>query len=187
MPLDPDLIRAAQHGDREAFGVLASSLARPFLATSRRILRDLDRAEDATQEALLGIWRGLPALRQPDRFESWAYRILVRACYDEAGRVREASPKVRLLSVEPSDPPDPADPLGRVVDREQLERAFHRLSIEQRAVVVLRYFADLPLSRLAAVLGIPEGTVDSRLHYAIATLRGAIEADARPAFREAAR
>lgn len=184
MPLDSEVIRAAQHGDREAFGVLAETLAHPFLGASRRILRDLDRAEDATQDALVSIWHGLPTLREPAAFEAWAYRILVRTCHAQAARVRDASPNVRLLS---ADPPDPDDPFGAVVDREQLDRAFRRLSVDQRTVIVLRFFLDLPLGRLAEVLGVPEGTVSSRLHYAIETLRSAVEADARPALREAFR
>jgi RNA polymerase sigma-70 factor (ECF subfamily) len=182
--MDAELLRAAQQGDREAFGQLASALARPFLAVARRILHDADLAEDATQDALVGIWHGLPSLRDPTKFEAWAYRILVRACRAEAGRVRSWTPN---LGAPPVDVPDPVDAVSAVIDREQLERAFRRLSIDHRVVIVLRYFLDLPLDQVADVLRIPEGTAASRLHYAIASMRTAVEADARPAMREAIR
>lgn len=180
--MDADLIRAAQNGDTDAFAGLAAALARPFLAASRRILHDIDLAEDATQEALVGIWHGLPKLRDPERFDAWAYRILVRACRAQAAKVRPWTPKLRAL---PMEVPDPADDVGAVVNREQLERAFRRLSIEHRTAIVLRYFLDLPLVEVAEILGIPEGTAASRLHYAIEGMRTAVDADARSPRREA--
>ena len=87
----------AQRGDRAAFGLLAAEIATPFLAVSRRILRDLDLAEDASQQALVAIWRDLPQLRDPARFDAWSYRLLVRACYSEGRRARQWSPNIRVL------------------------------------------------------------------------------------------
>ena len=81
--MDTDLVIRAQRGDKEAFALLASGFADRYLAVARRILRDLDLAEDATQQALLTIWQDLPQLRDPARFEAWSYRLLVRACYAE--------------------------------------------------------------------------------------------------------
>ena len=184
MTVDAELIRAAQTGDRDAFSRIAVTLARPFLAASHRILRDVHLAEDATQEALVRIWDGLPRLRDPARFEAWAYRILVRACAAEGGRGRAWSPNRSPLVAEI---PDPSDDVRGVLDREQLERAFRRLSIEHRTVIVLRYYLDLPLDQVAEVLGIPEGTAASRLHYAIGGMRTAVDADARPPVLEATR
>jgi len=181
--MDRDLVRLAQSGDKGAFTSLAAALADRFLATSNRILRDLGLAEDATQAALLSIWRDLPQLRDPDRFEAWAYRLLVRACYAEAGRARRWTPNLRLL---PTDEPTAADALSGVVDRDQLDRAFKRLSIDHRAVVVLHHYLDLPLDRVAEVLSIPVGTAASRLHYALKGLRAALDADARSVSRKAA-
>jgi RNA polymerase sigma-70 factor, ECF subfamily len=151
---------------------------------AHRILRDTDLAEDATQQALLSIWRDLPQLRDPARFDAWSYRLLVRACYAEGSRARRSVPNVRLL---PADQPEVAEGLSSVVDRDQLERGFRRLSIDHRAVVVLHHYLDLPLDEVADVLGVPAGTVRSRLHHAMRGLRAAIEADARPATREVAR
>jgi RNA polymerase sigma-70 factor (ECF subfamily) len=150
---------------------------------SRRILCATDLAEDATQQALLSIWRDLPQLRDPARFDAWSYRLLVRACYAEARRTRRWAPNLRLL---PADEPAATDELTPVVDRDQLERGFRRLSIDHRAVVVMHHYLDLSLSQISEALGVSEGTVRSRLHYAMRGLRAAMAADARPAPREAA-
>jgi len=182
--MDAELIRRAQRGDEEAFASLAVAIGDRLHAVSHRILRDVDVAEDATQQALLTIWRDLPQLRDPDRFDAWSYRLLVRACYAEGRRTRQWAPNLRLLPVdEPADPDDSS----RVVDRDQLERGFRRLSIDHRAVVVLHHYLDLPLEEVADALGVPIGTVRSRLHYAMRGLRAALEADARPARQEAVR
>ena len=181
--MDRDLVILAQSGDKGAFTSLAAALSDRFLAASNRILRDLSLAEDATQAALLSIWRDLPQLRDPARFEAWSYRLLVRACYAEAGRSRRWAPNLRLL---PSDEPMGADALSTVVDRDQLERAFKRLSIDHRAVVVLHHYLDMPLEQVADALDIPVGTAASRLHYALRGLRAALDADARVVTRKAA-
>jgi RNA polymerase sigma-70 factor, ECF subfamily len=172
--MDTELVRQAQHGDKDAFATLASALGTRFLATSRRILGDIDLAEDATQQALLSIWRDLPKLRDPARFEAWSHRILVHACYAEGRRTRRWEPSFRLL---PADEPT-SDGLGSIVDRDQIERAFRRLPIHHRAVVVLHHYLDMTQDEVATTLGIPPGTVASRLHYAIRSLRSTLEADA---------
>ena len=182
--MDPELVLRVQHGDEEAFASLAVGVGDRLHAVAHRILRDTDLAEDATQQALLTIWRDLPQLRDPARFDAWSYRLLVRACYAEARRTRLWAPNLHLLS---ADEPDEAESLSAVVDRDQLERGFRRLSIDHRAVVVLHHYLDLPLPEVADVLGIPAGTVRSRLHHAMRGLRAALEADARPATREVAR
>jgi RNA polymerase sigma-70 factor, ECF subfamily len=181
--MDTDLVIRAQHGDKAAYGLLAAGIADRFLAVARRILRDFDLAEDATQQALLTAWQDLPRLRDPARFEAWSYRLLVRACYAEGRKVRRWAPNLRVL------PTDEAagDNLGSVVDRDELERGFRRLSIDHRAVVVLHHYVDLPLDRVAEILGIPVGTAHSRLHHAMRAMRAALDADARPPMREVAR
>ena len=153
-------------------------------AVAHRILRDTDLAEDATQQALLTIWRDLPQLRDPARFDAWSYRLLVRACYNEGRRTRQWQPNLRSL---PAIEPAVADGTSEVVDRDQLERGFRRLSIDHRAVVVLHHYLDMPLEEVAETLGVPPGTVRSRLHHAMRGLRAALDADARPAAREATR
>ena len=182
--MDTDLVTRAQHGDEEAFASLAVAVGDRLHAVAHRILRDIELAEDATQQALLAIWRDLPQLRDPARFDAWSYRLLVRACYAEGRRTRQWAPNLRLL---PVDEPAGPDDTSSVVDRDQLERGFRRLSIEHRAVVVLHHYLDLPVQEVADVLGVPIGTVRSRLLHAMRGLRAALEADARPTAREASR
>jgi RNA polymerase sigma-70 factor (ECF subfamily) len=179
--MDSDLVVRAQQGNQDAFAILASGIADRFLAVARRILRDFDLAEDATQQALLSIWRDLPQLRDPARFEAWSYRLLVRACYAEGRNHRRRGPNLRLL---PSDEPAETDGFRAIADHDQLERGFRRLSLDHRTVVVLHHYLDMPLDRVADLLGVPIGTVHSRLHYAMRGLRAALDADARPAARE---
>jgi RNA polymerase sigma-70 factor (ECF subfamily) len=182
--MDTDLVIRAQHGDRGAYALIAADIADRFLSVARQILGDVELAEDATQQALLGIWRHLPQLRDPDRFDSWAYRLLVNACYTEGRRHRRSVPNLHVV---PPDRAAPESDISAVIDRDQLERGFDRLSIDHRTVVVLHCYLDLPLDRVAAILGIPVGTAHSRLHHAMRGLRAALDADLRPPVREAAR
>ncbi len=179
--MDTDLVIRAQNGDEEAFASLAVAHGDRLHAVAHRILRNIDIAEDATQQALLAIWRDLPQLRDPARFEAWSYRLLLRACYAEARRARQWTPTLHLL---PADEPTGSDAVHSVHDRDQLERGFRRLSVEHRAVVVLPHYLDLPLERVAEICGVPKGTVRSRLHHAMLGLRAALDADLRPAARE---
>jgi RNA polymerase sigma-70 factor (ECF subfamily) len=146
-------------------------------SVARRILRDTNLAQDATQQALLDAWRYLPTLRDPDRFEAWSHRLLVRACYAESRRERRQHGNLRLLTRADSEP----DSASRVANREQLDRGFRRLSVEHRTVVVLVHYLGLTPSEAAERMGTPPGTARSRLHYALLQLRSALEADARPA------
>jgi RNA polymerase sigma-70 factor (ECF subfamily) len=180
--MDVDLVERAQRGDKGAYALLAGAIADRFLAVARRILRDHALAEDATQQALLAIWQNLPQLRDPGRFEAWSYRLLVHACYTEGRKERRWLPNLRLL---PVDEAVASDDLSSVIDREQLERGFRRLSIDHRAVVVLYHYLDKPLDEIANILEIPVGTAHSRLHHAMRGLRAALEADLRPTAREA--
>jgi RNA polymerase sigma-70 factor (ECF subfamily) len=182
--VDADLIGRAQRGDEEAFASLAVACGDRLHRVAYRILRDTSRAEDATQQALLAIWRDLPQLRDPGRFDAWSYRLLVRACVTEGGRSNRWMPNLRLVT---ADEPHEMDGTSRVHDRDQLERGFRRLSVDHRAVVVLHHYLDLPLNEVAEALGVPVGTVRSRLLYAMRGLRAAIEADARPQTGEVAR
>ena len=179
--MDTDLVLRAQHGDEEAFASLAVAVGDRLHAVSHRILRDINLAEDATQQALLAIWRDLPQLRDPARFDAWSYQLLVRACYAEGRRTRQWTPNLRIL---PTDEVAGPEGLSSVVDRDQLERGFRRLSIDHRAVVVLHHYLDLSLDQVAEALGVPVGTVRYRLHHAMRGLRAALDADLRPAKRE---
>lgn len=179
--MDRELVELAQRGDKDAYDALARAVAPRLYRTAQRIVRDLDAAQDATQLGLVAIWRELPRLRDPNRFEAWAYQLVVRYC------LMELRSRRRRLAVVPSRrPTEPADEepwrsddSRRVADRDELERAFRLLTEDQRAVVVLRHYVGLSVAESAEVLGVPAGTAASRLHYATRALRAALEANDR--------
>ena len=182
--MDRGLIEAARSGDEEAFASIARGSADRLFSVAHRILRDVGRAEDAVQQALVTAWRELPRLRDVERFDAWLHRILVHACYAEAKRAKRWSADVRLLPLDRLSEPDAS---ASFAIRDALERGFRRLPPEQCAVFVLHHYLDWPLDRIADTLGTPLGTVKSRLHYATSSLKSALEADARtpvPGHRE---
>ena len=170
------LVEQAQRGDADAFDALARQAGDRCLAIAVRILRDVDLAEDAVQAALITAWTEIRALRDPTRFEPWLHRILTNACYAEARRRTRWSEGLRILPAAPVHGPD--DYLT-IDDRDLLERAFRRLTLQQRAVLVYHHYLDLPIAEVAARADLPIGTAKSRLHYATHALRASIEADAR--------
>ena len=174
--MDRDLVEAARRGDREAYADLIRARGDRLFAMAQRILRDVDRAEDALQDALVIAWRDLPGLRDPDRFDAWLHRLVVRACVHEAVRERRLVANLRVLPIEV---PASRDDVLSLADRDQLERGFRRLPPEQRAILVLRHFAGYEPAEIAELLGIPAGTARSRLHHAHRAMRAALEADAR--------
>lgn len=171
-----ELVHAARRGDREAYADLVRVRGDRLFGIAQRIVRDIDRAEDAVQEALVIAWRDLPALRDPARFDAWLTKLLVRCCITEAVRTRRA---VANLVPMPDEIRSSADDYLAVGDRDQLERGFRRLPPEQRALLVLRHYAGLEPTEIADALGIPAGTARSRLHHAHRAMRAALEADAR--------
>lgn len=170
------LVDRAKRGDGEAFDALARTVGDRCMAIACRILRDVDLAEDAVQAALITAWQELRSLRDPDRFEPWLHRILTHACYAEARHRRQWSASVRVIPVEATYGPD--DTLT-VQLRDQIDRAFRRLTLEQRAVLVFHHYLGLPLAEVADRLDIPLGTAKSRLHFATSALRSSIDADDR--------
>ena len=170
------LVEQAQRGDAEAFDSLARLVGDGCLAIAVRILRDVHLAEDAVQGALITAWRELRTLRDPARFEPWLHRILTNACYAEARRRRRWSEGLKVIPV--ASAPS-SDEYLTVDNRDQLERAFRRLTAEQRAVLVFHHYLGLSISEVADRIGIPVGTAKSRLHHASRALRASIDAHAR--------
>ncbi len=169
-----DVVVQAMAGDHEAFSQLARLTIRKLYAVARLILRDADQAEDATQEALFVAWRDLSSLRDPDRFEAWLHRLLVRECYRAARRDR------RRIEIENQLPPlsDEGDPGQLSTMRDELQRGFKRLSIELRTALVLHHYLGYSFPEIGDVLGIPVGTAKSRVHRATQLMRVALVADA---------
>ena len=179
--MDRDLVEAARNGDREAYVDLIRVRSDRLFAIAQRILRDIDRAEDALQDALVIAWRDLRGLRDPDRFDAWLQRLLINVCITQATRERRRTANLRVL---PIDGPAAPDELLSIADRDQLDRGFRRLPPEQRAILVLHHYLGYEPSEIAETLGIPAGTARSRLHHAHRAMRAALEADARSTVKE---
>jgi RNA polymerase sigma-70 factor (ECF subfamily) len=177
--LDRELVERAQRGDESAFAELVEHWGDWMYAVAYHILRDPGRADDAAQQAMIDIWRKLPTLRDPDRFQAWAHRVLARAAYAEAARRSRWLLRGRLGAVAESGAR--RDLAIDVAERDQLDRALDRLSVEHRAVIVLKHYAGFSNDEISRALDIPEGTVRSRLHYAHQAIRAEIDADRRPA------
>ncbi|HEX6867672.1 MAG TPA: RNA polymerase sigma factor [Candidatus Limnocylindrales bacterium] len=178
-----ELVARAQRGDREAFSTLASGVSARLYATARLILRHPDRAEDAVQDTLVEAWRDIRGLRDPDRLDAWLHRLLVRACHRHARRdQRRRVSEIAVPDLE-SGGASPAvvatDIAAALADRDEMERAFRRLTDDQRTLLALIYYADRPLVDVAMAMGIPVGTAKSRHHRAMAALRAALAADDR--------
>lgn len=172
-----DLVVRARGGDRDAFSELAARSIGRLTAVARMILRDEYAAQDAVQEAFLDAWRSLPGLRDPDRFEAWLRRLLVRACFDAIRRnKRVGSVEIRLT---PDHEQGTAGGERALAIHDQLERGLAKIPAEQRAAIVLVYYLDLPLADAAQAMGVPLGTTKSRLNRATQALRAALEADER--------
>ena len=191
-----DLVGRARQGDLDAFTALAGARLVAMTRTATAILGDEPEAHDAVQEALISIWRELPTLREPERFDAWAGRILVNACrHALKRRIRVRVREIRL-SPEAADGPGLGDE-GRLSrpaavgftsvaaradsmgEDDALNRAFERLDAEQRVLLVLHHLEERPLTEIAALLGIPVGTAKSRLFTARRALETALERESR--------
>ena len=171
-----DLVVRAMTGDQEAFSELARLRIDKLFAIARLIVSDTERAEDATQEALVIAWRDLSALRDPDKFDAWLRRLLVRECYRQA----ELDRRRRRIEVKvvPYDI-GTADSTADLASRDELDSLLARLTPAQRALIVLHFYVGLPLPETALALGLPVGTVKSRLHRTLEQMRATLDADAR--------
>jgi RNA polymerase sigma-70 factor, ECF subfamily len=172
-----DLVIRAREGDRDAFSELVSQTLGRLTAVARMILRDEYAAQDAVQDSFIEAWRALPGLREPDKFDAWMRRLLVRACF----KGNRSSKRVQAVEIRltPGDEPAIPDATRDVGIHDELERGLARISPEQRAVVVLVYYLDLPLADAAQAMGVPLGTAKSRLNRATSALRSVIDADSR--------
>ncbi len=169
-----DLVRQAQEGDPAAFEQLIRAAYDRLFASAYRILRDPDAAEDAVQDAIVRCWRDLRGLRDPDRFEAWLYRLLVNASRDHARGLRRA---LRDSEELPPEMPAGTDDYAALAEHEALERAFRGLAVDHRIVLVLAHYLGYSAPEIATIVGVPTGTVYSRLHYATRAMRAALAPD----------
>jgi RNA polymerase sigma-70 factor (ECF subfamily) len=165
------LVERARGGDRYAFAELARASGARLDAAARLILRDPDLAQDAVQETLIRAWRGLPGLRDPATFDHWLHSLVVHACID---LIRKRRRRVIEVELTPLHDAPSRDATVTIADRDQLDRVLARLEPEARAVVVMHFYLDVPLARIADTLGIPLGTAKSRLHRSLGAMRSAI-------------
>jgi len=165
-------IERATAGDarRAAFEALADAELDGAYRLAGVILGDRWQAEDATHDAVVQAWLRFDSLRDRDRFGAWFQRIVVNICRD---RMRERARRPIAVGAEIDGPT--ADDAAAIDDRLVLDRAFAELSPEHRLTLVLRYYADLPVDGIAALLGVPAGTVKSRLHVAVERMRDALD------------
>lgn len=152
--MDRELVVRAQGGDQRAFEALTVASHPRLFRLAQGILRDAVLAEEATQQAFIDIWRFLRRLREPSRFEAWSYRIMLDACRvamaGQPGRADGSAPSGSL----PDGGPGGLDRFGGIMDRDQLSRGFARLSVDDRAVIVMRYLLDLDVDDTAGALGV---------------------------------
>jgi len=172
-PMQRDLVVRARDGDVDAFSQLVKLSFPRLERVADLILRDPDRAQDAVQNALMRAWRDLRALRNPDAWDAWLRRLTVTACYDVARKDK------RRRKIEVHVEPDPAtagasDATAEIADREWLGRELERIDLDQRVVLVLHYYLDLPVKEVAQILDIPYGTAASRLHRGLEAMRSSI-------------
>lgn len=181
-----DLVQRAQHGDHHAFGALVRPQVERLYGLAGLVLADRGRAEDAVQEGLLRAWRDLPRLRERARFAAWLRRLVINAAHDEGRKLGRRRGEVALGAQHEQSADDTHVPL---LDRDELSRAFRRLSADQRTVLALRYYLDLPSAEAAASLGLRPATYRSKVHRALRALYAALSADAtRPTYpRQSAR
>jgi RNA polymerase sigma-70 factor, ECF subfamily len=174
--IDPERVSRARSGDAAAFDALVEARVGPMTRTAMAILGREEDARDAVQDTLVTAWRELASLRDPGAFDAWLTRILVNRC--RRGLRKFGLARLREIptdQVAEADLPRTADVAGSVVDRGSLERAFDRLSIDDRTILVLHHLDGRPLASIAAVLKIPEGTAKSRLFKARRSLQRSME------------
>ena len=161
-------------GDHEAFGDLVRASTDRLYAVASLILRDGDRGQDAVQEALVAAWRDVRGLRDPDAWDAWLSRLVVRACY----RVAKGDRRRQVVELSAVPATGSVDPTHALADRDHLSRALATLPIDQRAVLVAHFYLGMPIAHTAAALGIPTGTCKSRLARGLDALRATVEGGA---------
>jgi len=168
------LIRRCQAGDRDAFRCVVDDYGGMLFATAYLMTHQREVSEDAVQEALLRAWRGIRSFRNEGSFRAWLMRILVNEVNQMHRRRRIVGEPLQEASAAQTSEGDPDEVVLADEERHRLRRALSALPEEQRAVVVLRYYAELSIREVAQAMGCREGTVKSRLHRALGQLNEAL-------------
>lgn len=169
---DLTLVAAAQHGDRSALEALLGQQHDRIYALAYRMLGDQRDAEDAAQDALLALVKGLPRFDGRAAFSTWVYRITTNICLDELRRRRRRPVTVELADDLASGAPGQHE--ATIDSRLEIDTALARLPEQFRIAVVLRDLCDLDYAQIAEVLAIPAGTVRSRIARGRAELARAL-------------
>lgn len=175
------LVERARSGDQLAFGTLVDWNSPRMLRLALSILGSEADARDVVQEAFIRAWRELPRLRDLDRFDAWLARIVVNGCRDRwRSHRRVAVHEIPARELDPDREPSSTVPIGdRVASADMIRRAFARLDIDQRTILVLHYVEEQAVADIAASLGVPVGTAKWRLHRARGALGRALELEGR--------
>ncbi|MCS7223528.1 MAG: sigma-70 family RNA polymerase sigma factor [Armatimonadetes bacterium] len=164
------LLDRCRQGDGYAWHQLVRSYWGFCYRLAYHLLRSREDAEDAAQDALLQVYRSLSSFRGESSFRTWLYRIVINCC---RAKMRRSSPLTQVANEEGNgeqelvEQPD----LDRMEKADALNWALNQLSEELRTVFILREVEGLTYSEISQTLGIPIGTVESRLHRARKTLR----------------
>jgi RNA polymerase sigma-70 factor (ECF subfamily) len=161
-----DLVARAKRGDREAFDQLVGPLVSQAFRLAYAMLHDREAAEDAVQEAAIRAWRKLNNLRPDTEMRPWFLGIVANQC-----RTTQRGRWWSVLRLEAPHLAGGADFEDRVTSGEDVRQALRRLPPQHREVLILHYYLDLPLHEVAAVAGIPLGTVKSRINRGLAAMR----------------
>jgi RNA polymerase sigma-70 factor (ECF subfamily) len=172
------LVERAREGDHDAFAELVHASVARLDAAARLILRDRELARDAVQEGFFRAWRDLRSLRDPDRFDAWVYRLTVNSCLDLARRRRRRPMEVEIIEILETSGPTMPDLADEVANRTLVDGVMRRLDEQGRSIIVLHYYLGLPISEVAIALGIPVGTVKSRLNRALREMQSEAQANA---------
>jgi RNA polymerase sigma-70 factor (ECF subfamily) len=172
----PDgLVELAVRGDRGAFERLVEPHLAVAFGAARLITGNESDAADAVQDALLAAWQSLEGLRDPELFAAWFRKIVIRS----ATRCVQRRRHLVEIDFESQETTDSMNSIEREFDRRQLARAFARLDPKDRVLLTLHHYWQLPVAESAQLLGLPQGTVRSRVHHALKRLRAGFDAEAR--------
>jgi RNA polymerase sigma-70 factor (ECF subfamily) len=175
------LVERIRSGDRYAFNLLVWKWEKPIYNLALRVLGSEEDAAEVCQEVFIKAYMHIHEFRGDARFSTWLYRIAINCCHNHLRRrQRQRKLQVQVPDVEGAAAPDAEAVIHQTQLVDRIHRALQALPEDQRLVVELRVMHELSVEEVARIMGIPEGTVKSRLYYAVKRLRELL----RPLLRE---